>query len=264
MKKHLLSMLGEALATLFCVGCLVMLAPVARADIGERMISEAPELDKNVAKRAAKAVACSSKNGVRPKILIVVDMAKPATKKRLYAFDLVNSRLVTTALVSHGRGSDPAYTGIPKQFGNEVNSGMTSLGLYQVAEAYQGKHGLARRLDGLTRGFNDKARQRAVVMHSSKYVNPGAVGRSLGCPAVQPETLAMLERAGLTGALLWIDYPDKDLAKAVETCGASYKYKPAPSKRDPGKKNDEDGAVELSRWFGTTCNLFDPFLRVAV
>jgi hypothetical protein len=262
MKRHLLSMLAELIATVFAVLCLVLLSPAAKADIGSKLLKEAPGLDKAVAHRALKAVACSSRNGRKPKVLIVIDMAKPATKKRLYAFDLANDRLVTTALVSHGKGSDPAFTGIPKQFGNEVNSGMTSLGLYQVAEAYEGKHGLSRRLDGLMRGFNDKARQRAVVMHSSNYVKPGSVGRSLGCPAVEPETLATLEAAGLSGALLYIDGPDSELAKAVETCGASYKARPGQS--NPIKTKESNDPLSISPWFGTTCSMFDPFLGGAL
>ena len=262
MKKHFLSMLGEGLATLAVVSLLVLVAPAAKADIGNRLLSEAPGLDKSVAKRAAKAVRCSTKNGSEPKMLIVVDMSKPATKKRLYAFDLKANKLVTTALVAHGKGSDPNFTGVPKTFGNEVNSGMTSLGLYQVAEAYYGKHGAARRLDGLTRGFNDRARQRAVVIHSSKYVKPGAVGRSLGCPAVEPATLDLLEKAGLSGALLWIDGRDKELERAVETCGASYKAKPTKEAKQKSKQTDDgtEEPVELSPWFGTTCTLRNVFL----
>ena len=47
----------------------------------------------------------------------------------------------------------------------------------------------------MKKGINDKAYERAIVVHGAAYVNPslipaqGYIGRSLGCPAV-PEKLA--------------------------------------------------------------------------
>ena len=246
MKKILWSALGEFAGTLACIGLLVLATPAhASGDMSERLTREAPSLDKSVARRAVQALGCAVGHGKRPDMLIVVDMAKPATRERLYAFDLKSDRLVTKALVAHGKGSDPKFTGIPKVFGNKRDSGMTSLGLYRVAEAYHGKHGLARRLDGLTRGWNDQARARAVVIHSSKYVKKGAVGRSLGCPAVDPETLALLEREGLDNAVLWIDGADPNLGKAVADCKHAYKYAPAVAKNSKPKtrKDDEPRAL---------------------
>lgn len=48
-------------------------------------------------------------------------------------------------------------------------------------------------LDGMEPGVNDKARDRAIVMHSADYASSdfieknGRLGRSLGCPAIPPE-----------------------------------------------------------------------------
>ena len=52
-----------------------------------------------------------------------------------------------------------------------------------------------RVLNGLEKGINDQAKQRAIVMHGAAYANPnitasaGRLGRSLGCPAL-PQALA--------------------------------------------------------------------------
>lgn len=91
------------------------------------------------------------------------------------------------ARVSHGKNSGNLYA---KTFSNRVNSRQTSLGIYRAAETYHGKHGYSLRLDGLSEGLNDKARERAIVIHGADYANPamielsGRLGRSWGCPAL--------------------------------------------------------------------------------
>lgn len=51
-------------------------------------------------------------------------------------------------------------------------------------------------LDGLEKGINDRARERAIVVHGAAYADPsviragGRLGRSFGCPAV-PQKLSL-------------------------------------------------------------------------
>lgn len=211
------------------------------------LLQAAPQLKQTVALHASEALACAQAHGQSPKLLIVADMSLPSSVKRLWAFEVrSNPTLVLRDYVAHGRGSDPENTGRAEAFGNAPDSGMTSLGLYKIAEQYEGKHGLARRLDGLMRGLNDQARDRAVVLHSSDYVGPGHVGRSLGCPAVRQEALDELEKAGLTNAVLWIDGPDKTLEKALAKCDK------APARKEEPKAQVAT-APSPTRWFGNMC-----------
>lgn len=172
-----------------------------------------------VAQRALAALSCASAPGQTIDKLIVVDMNMSSRRKRLWAFDLKGGpKLILNARVAHGSGSDPDGDGIANRFSNIEGSNMTSLGLYRIAEAYEGKNGLSRRLDGLLDRFNSRARERAVVMHPSNYVRPGHVGRSQGCPAVSQDTMDALEKAGLSNAVLWIDGPDRELDTTVVEC----------------------------------------------
>ena len=187
----------------------------------QALVALASSLDPDVALRAVEASLCAQDKGLTVDKLLVADMSMRSRKKRLWAFDVsdpANPRLVHHDRVAHGSGSDPDGDGRPQAFSNTPDSHQTSLGLYRVAESYEGKHGGSRRLDGLFSRFNSNARNRAVVMHPSHYVSERHVGRSQGCPAVNYETMAALEKAGLDNAVLWIDGPDKQLGQEVAEC----------------------------------------------
>jgi hypothetical protein len=147
-----------------------------------------------------------------PRTLTVIDFSRPSTQKRMWVFDLRSRALLFHEHVAHGRGSG---ANLPTSFSNVPESNQSSLGLFRTGEAYIGKHGLSLRLDGLERGINDRARERAIVIHGADYVNAataqaqGRLGRSLGCPAVRPEIAASLINAVKEGGLLFAYYPEQ-------------------------------------------------------
>ena len=115
----------------------------------------------------------------------VIDFSQHNSKERFYLIDM-NSGQVDKYLVAHGKNSDPNYTGYATQFSNEPGSEMSSQGFYLTAETYDGSHGYSLRLDGLS-PTNSNARSREIVIHPADYVTPGPlIGRSWGCPAVDP------------------------------------------------------------------------------
>jgi hypothetical protein len=146
-----------------------------------------------------------------PSTLTVIDFSRPSTKPRLWVYDLRARKLLLQEHVAHGRNSG---FDVPTRFSNEAESNMSSIGLYRAAESYIGRHGYSLRLDGLERGFNDHARDRAIVIHGAEYVNAktakaqGRLGRSLGCPAVRPEIARKLIDAIKEGGLVFAYYPD--------------------------------------------------------
>jgi hypothetical protein len=124
------------------------------------------------------------------KPLTVIDFSLPSTEKRMWIIDLQDSVILHHGYVSHGRNSGDLMA---QKFSNKNSSYMSSLGFYLTAETYQGKHGYSLRLDGLEPGFNDNARERAIVIHGADYAREdfikqtGRLGRSLGCPALPHE-----------------------------------------------------------------------------
>ncbi len=113
-----------------------------------------------------------------------------STEKRLFVFDMEQKKMLYSSVVSHGKNSGENYA---TSFSNEVGSYKSSLGFYLTGNTYQGRNGYSLLLDGLEKGINDRARERAIVVHGAAYANPsvcksGRLGRSFGCPAL-PQAL---------------------------------------------------------------------------
>lgn len=125
------------------------------------------------------------------KTLTVVDFSLPSSEKRMWIIDVESGIILHNSVVSHGRNSGNLMA---EKFSNIDSSYMSSLGFYVTGETYFGKHGYSLRLDGVEKGFNDRARDRAIVIHGAEYANEnfitntGRLGRSLGCPALPVDT----------------------------------------------------------------------------
>lgn len=125
-------------------------------------------------------------------ILTIADFDQESHKKRLYIIDLDKKELILNTWVAHGQnsgGDKPSY------FSNAINSNTSSIGFYLTGEVYSGKHGRSLKLDGMDYGFNNNARERAIVIHGADYVSQqsinklGRLGRSQGCPAVSSKLI---------------------------------------------------------------------------
>ncbi len=136
------------------------------------------------------------------KYITVIDMSQKSNTKRLFVINMATGT-VGSYLVAHGKNSDSNNNGYAEKFSNTEGSEMTSLGFYLTDETYQGAHGLSLRLRGLER-TNSNAYVRTVVMHGADYVNPVAMGRSWGCPAIEMKYIHTLIPALKGKSLLYI------------------------------------------------------------
>ena len=220
-----LPIIGAALvaATLLVPNAIDASASVSftRADFDSTSIGH---IENDVFEMALDAASCAVRTGAvsAPETLTVIDYSKPSSERRLWVFDLKAKELVYEELVAHGQGSG---ANMATQFSNEDESHQTSLGLFVTRDTYVGKNGYSLRLDGLDRGVNDRARDRAIVMHGAPYVSEqfvkanGRLGRSWGCPAISAVVAKQMIDRVKGGGLVFAYYPDAKLLKTSKYLG---------------------------------------------
>ena len=153
-----------------------------------------------------------NKGAITKNIISICDFTQSSNSKRLYIIDLSQGKLLFNTLVAHGKNTGEEFA---RFFSNEPSSYKSSLGFYATKETYQGEHGLSLKLQGQEPGFNDKAEDRAIVMHGADYVCDnficqfGRLGRSFGCPSVPFEWHKQIINTIKNGSCLFIYYPDK-------------------------------------------------------
>ena len=153
-----------------------------------------------------------AKGQISRDVISICDFTQSSNNKRLYVIDLAKGTLLFNTLVAHGKNTGEEFA---RKFSNSPSSLQSSLGFYVTKEAYEGSHGLGLRLSGIEPGFNDRAEERAIVMHGASYVcnefidQYGRLGKSWGCPAVPFGMHEKIINAIKGGTCLFIYYPDK-------------------------------------------------------
>ena len=163
---------------------------------------------------AVRAYECGRRAGqFTYPLLTLIDYSLPSNEPRLWVIDLSDSRVLHHELVAHGENSGETTA---VAFSNQIGSHQSSLGLFRTGESYLGQYGYSLRLSGLEPGFNDHARERALVIHGAPDVSRaaiatwGAIGRSWGCPALPLEVSTQVIDRIAGGSALFAYYPDPD------------------------------------------------------
>lgn len=155
---------------------------------------------------------------IKKDLLTVIDFSKSSNTKRLWIIDMAAHKVLFNTLVAHGRNSGDEYA---NSFSNMASSNMSSLGFYATGEIYNGKHGASLKLDGLEKGVNHNARNRAVVMHAADYVSEDFIrahhrlGRSQGCPALPNEVNGKVINLIKGKSCLFIYHPSRRAASSL-------------------------------------------------
>ncbi len=192
------------------LGMLLAVTALGFAGYGAYWVLEKQEVGDDA--QAAAYSALNNELGRVPRhgTLLLVDFSHPSQSRRFRMIDLGSKKIHFDSRVAHGLNSGGVFA---RDFSNIVNSYQSSLGLFEVGERYEGKHGWSLRLDGLDELKNSKARERAIIIHKGDYVDYGAMlenwnegfrlGRSLGCFVLTPERYSELESKMVRPAYLY-------------------------------------------------------------
>lgn len=154
-----------------------------------------------------------SEGKIRNNLLTIIDFSVSSNLERLWIVDIPGMKVIHHSLVAHGKKSGDEYA---THFSNKPSSNQSSLGFYLTDGIYYGKHGVSLYLDGVEPGVNDKARERAIVMHGAGYVSReyitsyGRLGRSFGCPSIPIDKHEEIIRLLSGRSCIYIHYPDTD------------------------------------------------------
>ncbi|KTC67780.1 hypothetical protein Lbir_3028 [Legionella birminghamensis] len=223
--------------------------PPSLGEVQDMLKKQAPDLRPEVVSKVMTTLRCAREFNLQhnKNILGVIDYSLPSSEKRFWVFDLTQQKLLFHTYVSHGITSGSLNTNF---FSNKYNSKASSIGIYTTDQAYYGREGLSLRLDGLDRGFNDNASNRAVVMHGGWYMAEnfikkyGRPGRSWGCPALPIEMTVPIINTIKNKSLFVMYYPSDhwfvsskflncsrfSLSKQAKT---ELETKPAEEQREP-------------------------------
>lgn len=150
-------------------------------------------------------------NNIEKNILTIIDFSISSNLNRMWIIDMNKMEVIHVSLVAHGRNSGEEFA---SSFSNSPSSYQSSLGFYLTGGTYSGQHGLSLCLDGVEPGINDKARERAIVMHGADYVSRdfirrnGRLGRSYGCPSIPIENHEEIIKLLSGKSCLYIYFPD--------------------------------------------------------
>lgn len=235
---RILTRAGMALAAL------ILIAPTPRARAaarpGELPRAAAPAPDSASAAAAALAAEAAD-SGLRPEVLglallaheravearqttspimTVIDYSLASRERRLWVLDLEQGTVLARELVAHGKGTGGD---IARRFSDAEGSYQSSLGTFLTGATYRGKHGLSLRLKGLDRGLNAHAEARGIVVHGAEYVNQaivsqlGRLGRSQGCPALNPAVAPRIIRLIKGGTVVFSYFPTPALRETLSS-----------------------------------------------
>lgn len=155
-------------------------------------------LRSRVTERAQALREFCSREGYNTRVALFVDLSRHSGRRRFVAWDMERNVPIFTCPVSHGSGAERSHVrSAYAALSNEDGSHLSSLGRALVAERYEGRYGVAYRLDGLDE-TNSNLRTRCVVLHGWEHTTsfpifPFATVGSFGCPVLSRKMMRRVD-----------------------------------------------------------------------
>lgn len=138
------------------------------------------------------------RNGYNSRVGLLMDLSRHSGLRRFVVWDFEKAKVLWRFPASHGSGSVLSHVRSAYAVcSNDDSSHLSSLGRALVAERYEGRYGVAYRLDGLEES-NSALRKRCVVLHGWRYTTSfpiyplPAVG-SWGCPVLSRRAMRCVD-----------------------------------------------------------------------
>lgn len=151
-----------------------------------------------VRERAKRLLEFCCERGYNTRFALFVDLSRHSGRRRFVVWDFAHERIILSCPVSHGSGSSKSHErSAYASLSNEDGSHLSSVGRAVVAERYEGRYGIAYRLDGID-SSNSNLRPRCVVLHgwehtSSYPIWPFPTVGSFGCPVLSRRRMAEVD-----------------------------------------------------------------------
>lgn len=139
------------------------------------------------------------RNGYNSRVGLLMDLSRHSGLRRFVVWDFEKAKVLWRFPASHGSGSP--HSRVRSAYAvcsNDDGSHLSSLGRALVAERYDGRYGVAYRLDGLDES-NSALRKRCVVLHGWQYttsfaIYPMPMVGSWGCPVLSRRAMKIVDK----------------------------------------------------------------------
>lgn len=153
---------------------------------------------KHIRERVCMLRAWCCCRGYNSRIAIFIDLSLHSGRNRFVVWDFEQERPILICPVSHGSGSQRSHVrSAYARLSNSDGSHLSSVGRALIAERYEGRYGIAYRLDGLE-DSNSNLRPRCVVLHGWEHTTsfpiwPIPTVGSFGCPVLSTKMMAKVD-----------------------------------------------------------------------
>ena len=123
---------------------------------------------KTIEERAEKALAVSRRHNMNEHYAIFVDYSIPSGTPRLFVWDYLQKKIVSSTYVMHGPGG--GSTDKRPRFSNRPGSGCSALGRFLITKEHGNRNKRGFRIKGLDVD-NQSAYARGLMIHGSRWID---------------------------------------------------------------------------------------------